>query len=104
MATAVQTIQTLMNTLKNYSTSEEYIGVEALDKAIRTSTIFSSTENAIEGLTRALSNTEKYPESDTRLREATGIEIGAEGNYSVDTGAITGYNAGGSQIKNLVNC
>ena len=99
MATAVQTIQTLMGTLKNYSTSEEYIGIEALDQAIRTSTTFASTENAIEGLTKALSNTEKYPESDTRLKEATGMVIGQVGNYSVDTGAITGYNAGGSTVK-----
>ena len=103
MATAVQTIQTLMETLKNFSTSEEYIGVEALDKAVRTSTTFANTEKAIEGLTKALSNTEKYPESDTRLKEATGMIIGAEGNLSVDTGAITGSNAGGSTVKNAAD-
>ena len=100
MATAVETTKTLMNTLKNYSTDESYVGVTALDNAIRTSTIFSNTENAIGKLIKDLSDTETEPDTSTRLQKATGMVIGAEGNYSVDTGAITGSNAGGSTVKN----
>ena len=100
MATAVNTVKTFMNTLLDYSTDEAYVGVTALDKAVRTVTTFASTERAVESLVKDLNNTEKYPDSDTRLKEATGIVIGAKGNKTVDTGAITGSNAGGSTVKN----
>ena len=100
MATAVETIKTLMNTLKNYSTDESYVGVTALDEGIRTSTFFANTEEAIYKLIKNLSDTETYPDTSTRLQKATGMVIGAEGDYSVDTGAITGSNAGGSTVKN----
>ena len=46
-----------------------------------------------------MSDTETYPDSDTRLKEVTGMVLGAEGDFSADTGAITGYNAGGSTVK-----
>ena len=100
MATAVETTKTLMNTLKNYSTDESYVGVTALDEGIRTSTFFANTEEAIYKLIKNLSDTETYPDTSTRLQKATGMVIGAEGDYSVDTGAITGSNAGGSTVKN----
>ncbi|MBQ6975086.1 MAG: hypothetical protein IJQ16_00850, partial [Selenomonadaceae bacterium] len=98
MATAVETIKTFMGVLKNYSSSDESIGMAALDNAIRTSTIFSNTEEAVDKLKAALKDTTK--DSNTRLVEATGMVIGDVGNYSVDTGAITGSNAGGSTVKN----
>ena len=100
MATAVDTIKTLMSTLKNYSTSEDYVGVTALDNGIRAATYFANTEIAIDKLIKTLSDTETEPNTDTRLQKATGIVIGAEKDYSADTGAISGYNAGGSTVKN----
>ena len=54
MATAVETIKTFMGVLKNYSSSDESIGMAALDNAIRTSTIFSNTEEAVDKLKAAL--------------------------------------------------
>ena len=100
MATAVDTIKTLMSTLKKYSTDESYVGVIALDDAIRTATTFTDTNDAIDKLTKVLGDTETYPDTDTRLQKATGMVIGAEKDYSVDTGAISGANAGGSVVKN----
>ena len=103
MATAVDTIKTLMGTLNDYVSREDYVGMIALDNAIRTSTYFEDTQDAIDRLSKALQDTEKYPDTDTRLKEATGMVIGAEKDYSVDTGAITGYNAGGSTVKNAAD-
>ncbi|MBQ7476585.1 MAG: hypothetical protein IJT06_04240 [Selenomonadaceae bacterium] len=100
MATAVETIKTLMSTLKKYSTDESYVGVIALDDAIRTATTFTDTNDAIDKLTKALGDTETYPDTNTRLQKATGMVIGAEKDYTVDTGAISGANAGGSVVKN----
>ena len=100
MSTAVDTIKTLMGTLTNYSGREDYVGMIALDNAIRTSTYFASTEAAVDKLVADLKNTEKYPDTDTRLKEVTGIVLGADKDYSVDTGAISGSNAGGSTVKN----
>ena len=77
--------------------------MEALDKGIRAATTFSSTEDAIEKLTKNLGDTEKYPDTNTRLQNATGMVIGGFGDQTVDTGAITGSNAGGSTLKNAVS-
>ena len=61
--------------------------------------IFSSLEEVAENLTIMLGDKETYPDSDTRLQKATGMVLGKEGDFSADTGAITGYNAGGSTVK-----
>ena len=42
-------------------------------------------------------------DSNTRLQEVAGVIIGAQKDYSADTGAISGSNAGGSQIKNAAD-
>ena len=100
MATAVDTIKILMGTLNDYVSREDYVGMIALDNAIRTSTYFASTEAATDRLVYLLKDTTRYPDTDTRLKEATGMVIGAERDYTADTGAISGYNAGGSTVKN----
>ncbi|MBQ9486424.1 MAG: hypothetical protein IJU91_01290, partial [Selenomonadaceae bacterium] len=101
MATAVETIKNFMGVLKNYSQEgTAQVGRIALDNAVRQVTMYSSLENVVDKLQSALSNTQTYPDTNTRLQEATGMVLGAEGNYSVDTGAITGSNAGGSTLKN----
>ena len=103
MATAVDTIKTLMNSLTEYSNRDDYIGMIALDKAVRASTYFADTSTAIDKLVDLLKDTEKYPNTDTRLKEATGMVIGAEKDYNADTGAITGSNAGGLTVKNAAD-
>ena len=100
MSTAVDTVKTLMGTLNKYVSREDYVGMIALDNAIRTSTYFEDTQDAIDRLANALKDTETYPDTDTRLKEATGMVLGAEKDFTVDTGAITGSNAGGSTVKN----
>ena len=47
----------------------------------------------------------KYTNLDTttRLQELTGMVLGETGDYSADTGAISGSNAGGSTVKNAAD-
>ncbi len=99
MATAVETFKNFMDALKNYSQDDSSIGRVALDDAVRRVSYFSSLKEAKNALTYMMNDTETYPDSDTRLKEVTGMVLGAEGDFSVDTGAITGYNAGGSTVK-----
>lgn len=101
MATAVETVKNFMNVLRHYSHyGQEPTGRIALDNAVRKVTTYSSLEDVINNLQTTLNDTETYPDTNTRLQKATGMIIGAEGDYSVDTGAITGSNAGGSTVKN----
>ncbi len=101
MATAVETTKNFMNVLRNYSQDASTpIGRIALDQAVRQVTLYNSLEDVIDKLQTTLKDTETYPDTDTRLQKATGMVIGAEDDYSVDTGAITGSNAGGSTVKN----
>ena len=101
MATAVETVKNFMNVLKNYTQEASTpIGRIALDDAVRQVSMYSSLEDVINNLQTTLKDTETYPDTNTRLQKATGMIIGAEGDYSVDTGAITGSNAGGSTVKN----
>ena len=97
MATAVETAKNIMNVLKKYSQDESEIGVIALNDAIRTATTFSSLDEAKKDLVARLKDTETYPDSDTRLKEATGMVLSVD--FTSDTGAITGHNAGGSTVK-----
>lgn len=100
MATAVETVKNFMNVLTKYSQDSTQVGQFALDDAIRTATKYSSIDEAKKDLLGRLKDTETYPDTDTRLKEAAGIVIGAENDFSVDTGAISGSNAGGSTVKN----
>lgn len=100
MATAVETTKIFMDALKSYAQDNSQVGRIALDDATRKATTYSDFAAAVEDLKEKLKDTTTYPDTDTRLREATGIVIGAENDYEVDTGAISGYNAGGSTVKN----
>ncbi|MBR5912838.1 MAG: hypothetical protein IKZ58_00525 [Selenomonadaceae bacterium] len=103
MSTSVETIKNFMSALTNYAHYDSQIGRIALDDAVRQSTTYSSLEEVVKDLKNKLADTETYPDTDTRLKEATGIVIGAENDYNADTGAITGFNAGGSSIKNAAD-
>ena len=103
MATAVETVKNFMNVLKNYSQDDSQVGRIALDEAVRRVTTFSSLGEAVDELKKTLADTETYPDTTTRLQKATGMIIGKEGDYSADTGAISGANAGGSTTKNAAS-
>ena len=47
MSTAVETVKNIMNVLKKYSQDDSEIGVIALNDAIRTTTTFSSLDEAL---------------------------------------------------------
>ena len=81
MATAVETIKNFMEVLKTYSQNSDEIGVVALDDAIRTVTTYASLDEAKKDLVNKLKDTETYPDTDTRLKETTGMVIGAEYDY-----------------------
>ncbi len=89
-----------MNVLTNYSQDTTQVGLIALDEAVRRVSYFSSLEEVAKNLIIMLGDKETYPESDTRLQKATGMVLGKEGDFSADTGAISGSNAGGSTTKN----
>ena len=127
MATAVETVKGFMNTLKKYSQYDSEIGVIALNDAVRTVTTFSSLDAAKKDLVKRIKDTETYPDTDTRLKEATGmvlsgliqdpnaifqeiansdsdeVNISIDFDHNADTGAITGSNAGGSTVKNAAD-
>ncbi len=99
MATAVETVKTFMNVLTKYSQDSTQIGEIALNDAIRTVTTYSSLDEAKKDLVDRFKDTETYPDTDTRLKEATGMVLGTNNDFSVDTGAISGSNAGGDTVK-----
>ena len=92
MATAVETTKTFMNVLKNYAQDNSQIGLTALDEAVRTATGYDNLSAATSHLKKLLADTETYPDTDTRLREATGMILSSTpGTTSTaDTGAIIG--------------
>ena len=100
MPTTVETVKTFINVLKKYSNNSSEIGNIALNDAVRTVTTYSSLDDAKKDIVNKFKDTETYPDTDTRLQKATGIVLGAEGDYTADTGAIIGYNAGGSTVRN----
>ena len=71
MATAVETFKNFMDALKNYSHDDSQIGRVALDDAVRRVSYFSSLKEAKNALTYMMSDTETYPDSDTRLKNGT---------------------------------
>ena len=127
MATAVETVKGFMNTLKKYSQYDSEIGVIALNDAVRTVTTYSSLDAAKKDLVKRIKDTETYPDTDTRLKEATGmvlsgliqdpsalfqeiansdsneVSISIDFDHNADTGSISGSNAGGSTVKNAAD-
>ena len=99
MATAIETIQTFMGALKNYSQDTSQVGLIALDEAVRRSSFFSSLQEATPALQYLLSNEEISADTDTRLQKVTGMVLGGTNDFTVDTGAITGSNAGGFNLQ-----
>ena len=101
MSTAVETVKIFMDTLKNYSQDSAPVGRVALEDAVRRSSLFSSLEEAVGLLAKMLADEDGiYTDTDTKLQKITGMVIGADNDFTADTGAITGANAGGDTVKN----
>lgn len=103
MATGTEVMKNFFKVLKNYSQETGYVGRTALDEAVRAVTPLNNLEQAITFFEGALltDTIPQYSEmdSDTRLKEITGMVLGADEDLSADTGAISGANAGGSTVK-----
>ena len=80
---------TIKNIVHALDTNEG--GARGLDKAIRQNTPFAGTQDAINHF---IADRDRYRSADDFLRSACGIILDNE-----DTGALTGSDAGGSEVK-----
>lgn len=103
MSSGTETMRNMMDYLRSYSQDDSASGRTALDNAVRLATTFSSMEEVKTNLVADLKDTTKFPDVNARLLNATGMIIGASGDYEADTGAITGANAGGIAVKNAAS-
>ena len=100
MATATEVMKNFFKVLKDFSYEDNNTGRAALDKATRA--VLKDAyqfSNVFTNLKSKLFNASDERDSDTRLQELTGMVIGADGDLTVDTGSISGSNAGGSTVK-----
>ncbi len=100
MATGVEVMKNFFKVLKDFSYEDNNTGRAALDKATRA--VWKDAyqfSNVFTNLKSKLFNASDERDSDTRLQELTGMIIGADGDLTVDTGSISGSNAGGSTVK-----
>ena len=103
MSTAVQTMTNFMNVMENYSADANANGVTVLNDAVRSVSRFSSLQDAINNFVADTTSTSTYQDTNQRLQNTCGIVLGAANDFSVDTGAVTGANAGGSTVKNAAS-
>ena len=107
MSTGTETLKHFFTVLKEYSTdTSDYAGKMAINKAVRAVTFEDNLATAIQHFKMGITGEDsKYANLDTatRLQELTGMVLGEKGDYSADTGAISGSNAGGSVVKNAAD-
>ena len=102
MSTAVDTMKNFFNVMQHYSADANADGVALLDDAVRTVSHFANLQHAINNFVYDTTNTSAYADTAQRLKATSGIVLGADYDYTADTGAITGKNAGGDTVKNAV--
>jgi len=100
MSTSVETMKNFFNVLKLYANDTTTSGVAILDHAIRTTTRFAGLHDAVYHFVNDMANVTATQGAAQSLLQNCGIVLGAENDFSVDTGAVTGYNAGMGTIKN----
>ena len=103
MSTAVQTMTNFMDVMQYYSNDATANGVTVLDDALRSVSYFSNLQDAINNFVADTTSTATYQDTNQRLQNTCGIVLGADYDYTVDTGAVTGANAGGSTVKNAAS-
>ena len=99
MSTAVNTMHEFFNTLEKYSNDANADEQVMLSDAVRTVTHFAGLQDAINNFVSDVTNATAYSDVNARLQATCGIVLGADKDYTVDTGAVTGYNAGGITVK-----
>jgi len=85
--------------LEKYSNDATADGIAVLSDAVRTTSRFSSLNDAINNFVADVTDTSAYSDVNARLAATCGIVLGADNDFTADTGAISGYNAGGTTVK-----
>ena len=101
MSTSVNTMKNFFNVLKLYANDTTTDGIAILDHAVKTVSHFSSLADAVNNfLIDIASVTAATGNPLQSLYENCGIALGADYDFSVDTGSASGYNAGMGVVKN----
>jgi len=100
MSTSVDTMKNFFNVLKLYSYDNTTDGIAILDHAIRTTTHFAGLQDAINHFVSDMAYVTTTQGAAQSLLQNCGIVLGADYDFTADTGAVTGYNAGMGTIKN----
>ena len=95
-------MKSFMNVLKLYANDTTTSGIAILDRAVRETTRFSNLQEAIDSFVNDVTDTTLIPDADQRLKETCGIVLGPDKDLTVDTGAVSGANAGNGTVKNAV--
>ena len=98
--TGVDVMKKFFDVLKLYANDTITSGIDILSEAIRAVSFYSDLYDAVDNFTYEVTSPDTYSDTYDRLRETCGIVIGGFYDFTVDTGAISGYNAGGDTIKN----
>lgn len=94
MSTSVDTMKNFFNVLKLYANDTTANGVAVLDHAIRATTRFAGLQDAINHFVADIANVTATAGAAQSLYQNCGIVIGADNDFTADTGAVSGYNAG----------
>ena len=103
MATSIETMKSFMNVLKQYANDTTTSGIAILDNAVREVTRFGSLQEAINSFVNDVTDTSRIADTAQRLKETCGIVLGADNDFTVDTGAVSGANAGNGTVKNAAS-
>lgn len=100
MSTSVDTMKNFFNVLKLYANDQTADGVAVLDHAIRTTTRFAGLQDAVNHFVADMAYVTATQGATQSLLQNCGIVIGADYDFTVDTGAVSGWNAGMGVVKN----
>ena len=100
MSTSVDTMKNFFNVLKLYAYDNTTSGVAILDHAIRTTTHFAGLQDAINHFVSDMAYVTATQGATQSLYQNCGIVLGADYDFTADTGAVSGYNAGMGVVKN----
>ena len=100
MSTSVDTMKNFFYVLKLYANDTTTNGVAILDHAIRTTTRFAGLQDAVNHFISDMANVTATQGAAQSLYQNCGIVLGANNDFTVDTGAVSGWNAGMGVIKN----
>ncbi len=103
MATSIETMKSFMNVLKQYANDTTTSGIAIMDQAVRAVSRFGSLQEAIGSFVNDVTDTSRYADTAQRLKETCGIVLGKENDFTADTGAVSGANAGNGTVKDAVS-